>query len=95
MGDALDALGGAGSLGATGILALFVLAILTGKLIPRRALDDAIADRNSWREALTTSEEARHVQSAQITALTDVSRTTQHLAESLHSAVITDPQRPT
>lgn len=36
--------------GPTGLLALVVLMILTGLLVPRRTHKDVLADRDMWRE---------------------------------------------
>lgn len=38
-------------LGATALLALVVLMVLTGRLVPRRALDDLRTERDYWRQA--------------------------------------------
>ena len=55
-GVPLDQLGiGAG----WAIVALFVIAILRGNLIPRRTYDDIVHDRDEWRAAQRISESAR------------------------------------
>ncbi len=54
-------------LGATGIVVLVVLMILTGRLIPRKQLDDERTEKDYWRAAHTTSEEARRMQTQQLT----------------------------
>lgn len=56
--------------GATGVLILVVLMVLTGRLVPRRSVDDVRADRDArlaahqaeierWRGAYEESEAAR------------------------------------
>lgn len=44
---------------STVVLVGVVALILTGRLVPRRNLNDAIAERNAWRDAHGKSEEAR------------------------------------
>lgn len=44
---------------STVVLVGVVVLILTGRLVPRRSLNDAIAERDAWREAHGKSEEAR------------------------------------
>lgn len=51
-----------GDAGAVALLALVVLLILTGRLVPRRTHEDALADRDNWRRAFLESEAARKVE---------------------------------
>lgn len=44
---------------ATAVLVGVVTLILMGRLVPRRNLNDAIAERDAWKSAHTVSEEAR------------------------------------
>lgn len=44
---------------ATAVLVGVVALILTGRLIPRRNLSDALAERDAWKSAHSVSEEAR------------------------------------
>lgn len=44
---------------ATAVLVGAVVLILTGRLIPRRNLNDAIAERDAWKSAHAVSEQAR------------------------------------
>ena len=45
-----------GQLSAGALLAIVVLAILRGKLVPRQQLLDTQADRDKWREAAEKSQ---------------------------------------
>lgn len=44
---------------ATAVLVGAVVLILTGRLIPRRHLSDALAERDAWKSTHAVSEEAR------------------------------------
>lgn len=44
---------------STVVLVGVVVLILTGKLVPRRHLSDALAERDAWKAAHERSEEAR------------------------------------
>lgn len=41
------------------IVAVFVIAIMRGNLVPRRTYDDILHDRDEWRAAQRISESAR------------------------------------
>jgi hypothetical protein len=69
--------------GAGGLVTLFVVAILVGRLVPRRTLDDISHDRDEWRTAHRISETARVEQSAQLTELLEHARTTDAVLRSL------------
>lgn len=75
------------SLGPAGLLAVVVIMILTGRLVPRSALDDLRADKNSqietWKTAYEKSVSAQDVQREQIAALLDASRVTTHVIQAL------------
>lgn len=43
------------------LLASVVTAILTGRLVPRRAIEDIRADRDLWKQVATTSQDTRQV----------------------------------
>ncbi|WP_432027474.1 hypothetical protein [Streptomyces sp. 1222.5] len=72
--------GGAG-LGA--LLTLVVLLILTGRLIPRRTHEDAIADRDNWRSAFLESEKARRVEHEQVEELLELAKLGGHILTAL------------
>lgn len=51
-----------GALTPAGLLAVFILLIAMGRLVPRRTMEDVIHDRNEWRAAHRISESARSEQ---------------------------------
>jgi hypothetical protein len=97
----LELLGIPGSIivqgGAVGVLLLVVLAIITGRLVPRSVVEDVRADRDSrladekhrgdeWRAAAQAQEARNDVQAAQIQQLLESARTTNSLIEGLKQA---------
>lgn len=78
------------AIGATGLLALVVLMILRGSLIPRRSFQDLVAEKDrqieTWRTAYETGQSVQEVQRQQISALLEANRTTTHVIESLPHA---------
>lgn len=74
--------------GAAALLALVILLILTGRLVPRRTLDDARADRDYWRQAHAEEAKARQAERELTNELIEVARTADHVLTSL-------PQPPT
>ncbi len=59
-----------------GLLTLAILMILTGRLVPRRAVDD-------WRDAYLKSEEANGELRKQNSALIEASKTTTRVVKAL------------
>lgn len=57
------------NLGPTALLAIVVLSILTGRLVPRRNLQDVAEERDYWRKAA----EERSAQLTHVLGATDVS----------------------
>ncbi|BFP50038.1 hypothetical protein KCMC57_64060 (plasmid) [Kitasatospora sp. CMC57] len=88
----LDELAGLGAIqgGAVGLVALIVLMVLRGLLVPRRIYDDMREERDTWRAAHAASEEARHVAQDQAGELLELSRTAIPLLRALPN-----PQPPT
>lgn len=74
---------GISQLGAGAILAIVVLLILTGRLVPRSTLEDVRQERDTWREAHGVSEEARHVAQGQVGELLELSRAAGNVLGSL------------
>ncbi len=83
--------------GAAGILTFVVLAILVGRLVPRKSLEDVRADRDAriaeakvrgdeWRAAALAQEERNDVQARQLELLLEANRTTNALIEGLKQA---------
>lgn len=69
--------------GAVALLALVVLMVLTGRLIPRRTYDDLREERDTWRSAHSTSEEARRLEREQVDELLELSRTADRVLTAL------------
>ena len=69
--------------GATALLVLVVLMILTGRLVPRRILEDAITDRDNWRQAYLESEAARRVEHDQTGELLEMAKIGGHILTAL------------
>ncbi|WP_328313074.1 hypothetical protein OG432_24345 [Streptomyces sp. NBC_00442] len=69
--------------GAVALLALVVLMVLTGRLIPRRTYDDVREERDTWRAAHSSSEEARRLEREQVDELLELSRTADRVLTAL------------
>jgi len=69
--------------GAAALLALVILLILTGRLIPRRTHEDVIADRDNWRSAFLQSEAARKQEHDQTEELLELARLGGHILTAL------------
>ena len=76
-----------GELAPSTLVALFVVAILTGRLVPRKVHEDRIADKDGQiehlREVLDKSEEANAMLLKQNGELIDSGETTDRLIEAL------------
>jgi hypothetical protein len=57
--DVVAALGGLTNITAGSLLAIGVVMILAGKLVPRSHLDDMRSERDAWKTAALESEKAR------------------------------------
>lgn len=68
---------------ASALLALAIILILRGLLVPKAALDDARGERDAWKEAYMKSEVARSVVTAQNGELLEVAKTANHILRSL------------
>jgi hypothetical protein len=84
--------------GAAGILLLTVIGILTGRLVPRRSLDDVRADRDArlaewsrqvdqWRDAYQLECRARQELAAQVDELLEVARATDRMVQVMQSHI--------
>lgn len=60
-----------GTLTPAGLLAVVILLIAMGRLVPRRTMEDVIHDRNEWRAAHRISETARQQQEESLRELLD------------------------
>lgn len=67
---------GSSQLSLAGLVALAVVLVLSGLLVPRRTVKDLIQERDDWKTAFQTSEEARAEQGEQIRELTELAKTT-------------------
>ncbi|QTD96955.1 hypothetical protein [Streptomyces cyanogenus] len=63
-----------GGVGLGALLTLVILFILTGRLVPRKTHEDALADRDRWREAFLQSEAARQLEHEQTGELLEMAR---------------------
>ncbi|MDX5563780.1 hypothetical protein PYK79_10995 [Streptomyces sp. ID05-04B] len=72
-----------GDASAVALLVLVVLLILTGKLVPRRTHEDALADRERWRQAYLESEKARQSEHEQTGELLEMARLGGHILTAL------------
>lgn len=75
------------TIGATGLLALVVIMVLTGRLVPRAVVEDLRADKDKqievWRAAYDKAMSAQEVQRDQISALLEAAKTTTHVIQAL------------
>lgn len=78
------------TLGAGGLLALVVVLILRGALVPRSTFDIMREDKDkqieSWRTAYTRALQVQDEQRGQISALLEANKVTTHVVQSLPRA---------
>jgi hypothetical protein len=83
--------------GAVAVLILAVIGILTGRIVPRRSLEDVRLDRDEriaeerkrgdeWRAAAQAQDARNDLLSQQVSQLLDAARTTNSLIEGLRQA---------
>ena len=81
------------AIGASGLLALGVLLIYFGKLVPSTTVDRVTAAKDEeiklWKAAYDRSEAAHVIKDRQIAALMDAGRTTTHVLQAMHQAALT------
>ena len=65
--------------GAVGLLFIFVIAILTGKLIPRSIHEDNIKEAEDWKSAFINSEKSREELSKSVHVALELGRITEKL----------------
>lgn len=65
--------------GAIGLLALFVMAILTGRLVPRSTYEDKIKEADDWKSAWRDSEKAREELSKSVQVAIELGKITEKL----------------
>jgi hypothetical protein len=72
-----------GQIGGPSLIAAAVLMVLTGRLVPRRVMQDAIKDRDEWRAAYMASEQARHLEASHTGELLEAARTSVAVLQAL------------
>lgn len=72
-----------GTYGGPSLLALTVILILTGRLVPRKVLKDMERDRDLWREAYTLSEQTRRLEAEHTGQLLEAARASAMVLRSL------------
>lgn len=72
-----------GVLAPSGLLALAVLLVLTGRLVPRSTYKDALEERDKWHKAADMSEHARDLDAEANRELLELARTTVALLRAL------------
>jgi hypothetical protein len=79
---------GVAQAGPTALLALVVLLVLTGRLVPRATLEDMQRERDTWRAAHTESEKARQAEREQTNQLLEMA----HLGNQVLNSLPRPPQ---
>lgn len=78
------------TVGATGLLALVVVLIFRGSLVPRSTVEQMRNDKNEqievWRKACETSQRAGELKDQQINALLESTKTTTHVVTAMSEA---------
>lgn len=83
-----------GALTPAGLLAVVILLIAMGRLVPRRTMEDVIHDRNEWRAAQRISESARAEQDETLRGLLKSMETLEAFIRALPSGVEAAKQSP-
>lgn len=78
------------SLGAGGLLAMFVAAVLMGRLQPKASIDERLADKDrqieTWRTAYERCLEIQREQQKQLSMLLEANRTTTRVIAAIPQA---------
>jgi hypothetical protein len=78
------------TIGATGLLALAVILIFRGSLVPRSTVDQMRKDKDDqiamWKNAFETSQQAVALKDRQIDTLLEAARTTTHVVTAVSEA---------
>lgn len=79
------------SIGATGLLAVVVVMVLTGRLQPKASVDERLADKDkqidTWHTAYERSLEIQAEQRTQLTAMVGANETATKVLQALPRAV--------
>lgn len=84
--------------GAGTVLAVFIAAILTGRLVPRQVVEDVRRDRDArldewraqvdqWREAYRIECQAREQLATQVDDLLEVARATERVVQAMQARI--------
>lgn len=73
-----------GDVGFAGLVSLAIYLIYTGRLVPRRHLDDTRQDRDAWRSTAETQSGTITEISHQLEKLLEYAKTSDHLIRSIH-----------
>lgn len=83
----LDLGAAAPTVGAGGLVSLFVIAVMRGKLVPRKTMEDVLKERDDWKAAHALSEQARLAAAGQVEELLEHARTTDAFIRALPAAI--------
>lgn len=85
MGDLLGTVA-LGDVGLSGLVMLFVLAILWGKLVPKSTLDNALANGEKWQEFGMTQQQIAVEHGATLAELVAGQRASTHALQEIQAA---------
>lgn len=68
---------------ASALLAICILMILRGNLVPKSRVEEALKDRDYWREAHKVSEDARATTTKQLDVVLEVGTTVNRVMEAV------------
>lgn len=83
-----------GQISAGALVAVVVLLILTGRLVTRRQLLDAQADRDKWRESADSWQLSTHTLGMAIEKVVVLSEATNHALVEIQELARRDQERP-
>jgi hypothetical protein len=83
-----------GQISAGALVAVIVLLILTGRLVTRRQLLDAQADRDKWRESADSWQQSTHTLGMAIEKVVVLSEATNHALVEIQELARRDLERP-
>lgn len=75
------------NVGAGGLVALFIIALMRGALVPRKHVQDLIDQRDKWESAYWKEKEAGGLQDKQNVELLETARTMKHFIEAFPRAI--------
>ena len=75
-----------GDVSLSGLVVLFVLAILWGKLVPKSTLDNAVANGAKWQELAVTQQQISIEHTAILSELVSSQRASTHALQEIQAA---------